>query len=104
MYVSKKLSYCSIVLIGPLLTGFKTELFKELDNVHILGLKKYQFLPAYMKYFDICLIPYVIKSEWNDSADSTKMYDYLISGKPVVATPTAGVDRFPKVKPDLLLA
>lgn len=93
-YISRKLSYCSIVLIGQVLTAFDLHSFDGIDNIHFLGLKRYEELPSYVKYFDVCLIPYKIKFAWNESADSTKMYDYLASGKPIVSVPTAGVNRF----------
>ena len=55
------------------------------DNIHYLGSKKYQELPAYIAGWDVALLPFAL----NDSTryiSPTKTPEYLAAGKPVVST------------------
>lgn len=56
-----------------------------LENVYYLGFKKYEMLPAYLKGFDICLMPFRL-NEWMKHSAPNKTYQYLASGKPVIST------------------
>lgn len=46
-------------------------------------------VPAYTKALDVLLSPHVV-DEFTLSLDAIKSYEYLASGRPVVATPTSG--------------
>ena len=48
-------------------------------------------MPAYLKTFDACIIPY--RPEITE-VEPTKIYDYLASGKPTVSTPLVEILRF----------
>jgi teichuronic acid biosynthesis glycosyltransferase TuaH len=55
-------------------------------NVHWIGPRKYEVLPAYLRLFDVAMIPFLI----NDITLATsplKLYEYFAGGKPVVASP-----------------
>ena len=65
-------------------------------NVRFLGRRPHAELPAFLRGFDVCILPHRV-SPLTHSMDPTKLYDYLASGKPIVSTPVAGVDRFPDV-------
>jgi hypothetical protein len=41
-------------------------------------------MPAYLYNFDVCLIPF-LKNKVTEAVDPVKLYEYLSSGKPVVA-------------------
>lgn len=58
---------------------------KQKKNIHYLGFKNYESLPAYQKSFDICLMPFRL-NEWMQHSAPNKTYQYLASGKPVVST------------------
>ena len=73
----------SLVLIGPRLTDLSY--LTGIDNVVLLGEKKFGDLPAYIDAFDVCLIPYVISS-YTMTVYPTKLNEYLAMGKPVVST------------------
>ena len=57
----------------------------SLENVRILGPRPYQEMPAYLREFDVCLIPFRPGGA-ADAADPVKLYEYFSLGKPVVAT------------------
>lgn len=54
-------------------------------NVHVLGFKDSEDVPAYMCNMDVNLLPFKARGEgyWN-SVFSLKTYEYLATGKPVV--------------------
>ncbi|RYY07427.1 MAG: glycosyltransferase family 1 protein [Sphingobacteriaceae bacterium] len=72
------------MLIGPVLKINRDHLPKN-PNIHYLGQKTYDQLPAYLSGWDIALIPFML----NDSTkfiSPTKTPEYLAAGKPVVST------------------
>jgi glycosyltransferase involved in cell wall biosynthesis len=46
---------------------------------------------------DVLVAPYRIDCEANRTSDSLKLYEYFATGLPVIATPTAGFQRFPEL-------
>ena len=58
----------------------------KLDNVYFLGSKPASDLPKFVKYFDICIMPYRITS-YTNYINPLKLYEYLASGNPVISTP-----------------
>jgi len=56
-----------------------------LPNVHFLGEKPYAELPKYLYHFDVCTIPFKL-TELIKATNPVKFYEYISSGKPVVAT------------------
>lgn len=73
-----------IVLLGPL-AKIEREDLPQRPNVHILGPKPYDLLPAYLSGWDVALLPFA----HNDSTrfiSPTKTLEYLAGGKPVVST------------------
>ncbi|MCU1244315.1 MAG: glycosyltransferase, group 1 family domain/glycosyl transferase, group 2 family domain protein, partial [Acidobacteria bacterium] len=58
---------------------------QQLRNVHLLGQQPYGKMPAYLRAFDACLIPFVV-DEITAATDPVKFYEYLSQGKPVVST------------------
>ena len=63
-------------------------------NVHFLGRRDFRDLPTYFRGFDVCILPHAV-TPLTRSMDPIKLYDYLATGKPIVSTPVAGVERFP---------
>lgn len=62
-------------------------------NVSWLGHVPYRELPRLMQNADVCIIPHR-DMPLTRSMDPLKLYQYLASGSPVVATPVAGVLDF----------
>jgi hypothetical protein len=80
----------SFVLIGEVRTDIVR--LKEFSNVHFLGRRPYQTLPAYCKAFDVAILPFV----WNEltlAANPLKMREYLAAGLPLISTPLPEVVR-----------
>jgi glycosyltransferase involved in cell wall biosynthesis len=76
----------SIVLVGPAGVGDKatdTSALAAEPNVHLLGHRPYEDLPAYVKGFDLCVIPYRI-NEYTAHSFPIKFFELLASGLPLV--------------------
>jgi hypothetical protein len=55
-----------------------------MDNVHLPGRRPYEEMPSYLYHFDVCIIPFK-KNKVTEAADPVKLYEFLSSGKPIVA-------------------
>jgi GT2 family glycosyltransferase len=74
----------SFVVIGGVF-DVDVRALEQLPNVHLLGQQPYARMPAYLRDFDVCLIPFVV-SEITAATDPVKFYEYISLGKPVVST------------------
>ena len=74
----------SFVLVGSTF-GADLRPLNGLANVLLLGEKPYTELPAYLKVFDVCTIPFRATPLTN-ATNPVKLFEYLSAGKPVVAT------------------
>ena len=75
----------SFVFVGPVLDHAHFAPVRSLPNVHFLGARRPELVPAYLSAFDACLLPHV-RSELTENMDPLKLYEYLAAGKPVIAT------------------
>jgi len=80
----------SFALIGKLATDDSP--LRGLPNVHLLGRKDYQQLPAYCKAFDVALLPFIV-NELTLAANPLKLREYLAAGLPVVASAIPEAER-----------
>jgi glycosyltransferase involved in cell wall biosynthesis len=55
-------------------------------NLHFLGRRPYETLPAYCRHFDVGLIPFKV-NELTRAVNPIKLREYLAAGLPVVSTP-----------------
>ena len=83
-YLASSRPQWSLLLIGDVQTD--TSALRELSNVHLLGRRSYESLPAYCKAFDVAILPFVV-NELTVAANPLKLREYLAAGLPVVATP-----------------
>ena len=67
--------------------------FPRAPNIHALGFRPYEQVPAYIAAFDVCWIPFR-QGLVATAANPVKLYEYLSLGKPVVTTPVADIDSF----------
>jgi glycosyltransferase involved in cell wall biosynthesis len=74
----------SIVFIGAPYLVEVPEGLKKLPNVHYLGPRAAEKVPAYLRHFDVGLLPYRRKAGGNSDGDSMKVFEYLAAGLPVV--------------------
>lgn len=77
------------VLLGPVVKIDPATLPKH-SNVHYLGGKSYEELPAYISGWDVAMIPFAI-NESTRFISPTKTPEYLAAGKPVISTPIRDV-------------
>jgi len=79
------------VMIGPVVKISEEDLPRR-ENIHYLGGKKYQDLPAYLAGWTVALMPFAL-NESTRFISPTKTPEYLAAGKPVVSTPIRDVIR-----------
>jgi len=83
-----------IVLIGPVKTDVDS--VAALPNVHFLGPRPYERLPAYLAAMDVLLVPYVLDDETMNKGP-LKIRECLAAGKPTVARAIADLESFADV-------
>ena len=81
----------SIVMVGPVVKISPEDLPRR-ANIHYLGGKDYEQLPAYLAGWDVALMPFAI-NESTRFISPTKTPEYLAGGRPVVSTPIVDVAR-----------
>lgn len=79
------------VMIGPVVKIASEDLPRR-ENIHYLGGKKYQDLPAYLAGWDVAMMPFAM-NESTRFISPTKTPEYLAAGLPVVSTPIRDVVR-----------
>lgn len=79
------------VMIGPVVKIDQESLPKH-ANIHYLGGKKYEELPAYLSGWDIALLLFA-RNESTRFISPTKTPEYLAAGKPVISTSIRDVVR-----------
>lgn len=80
-----------LVIIGPVVKIDPATLPQQ-QNIHYLGSKSYQQLPAYLSGWDVAILPFAINAS-TQYISPTKTPEYLAAGKPVVSTPIRDVVR-----------
>lgn len=65
----------------------------NLPNVHLLGRKPYEEVPAYMAAGDVLIMPWN-RNDWIQACNPVKLKEYLAVGRPVVSTPFPELERF----------
>lgn len=78
------------VMIGPAdmskeVVSVGIEKLKAIPNVHFLGRKKYEQLPAYAHRFNIGTVPFLI-NEMMDCVSPIKFYEYCAYGIPTITS------------------
>lgn len=82
----------SFVFVGQMLDKEVYDKILKLENFYYLGDKHYDLYPNYVKNFDICTVPYVVKEEKKSGANTIKVYEYLATGKKVIGTRSNGLE------------
>ena len=79
----------SFVLVGPIMyiAGKEAALeeLRGLANVHFLGNKDPEELPAYVQHFDVCLMCYDV-NDYTKYIYPLKLNEYLATGRPVISS------------------
>ena len=95
-HLAKQRPEWSIVLVGPVWKGLDTESLSAFANIHLLGNKPREMLGRYIEGFDVCMLPYLI-NDFTRNIFPLKLFEYLASGKPFVATPVPACAEFPRL-------
>jgi UDP-galactopyranose mutase len=80
-----------LVFLGPTVK-IDPASFPKLPNVHALGRKAYEDLPAYVAGWDVAMLPFA-RNESTRFISPTKTPEYLAAGRPVVSTSIRDVVR-----------
>ncbi len=81
----------SFALIGPVVKIDQAEL-PQAKNIHYLGVKSYDELPAYLKAFSVAFMPFAL-NEATEFISPTKTLEFMAAYKPIVSTPICDVKR-----------
>lgn len=95
-YIASSRPDYQIVLIGLVGEGdpeTDISILIKHKNIHLIGPKSYNELPAYLKYFDVALLPNMINS-YTDSMFPMKFFEYLSAGKNVVSVNLKAIQAF----------
>jgi glycosyltransferase involved in cell wall biosynthesis len=95
--VARRLTAGTMVFLGPdhLPPAVRHRLEKT-GRVIFHDAVPYGQIPRYMRAFDVCITPHRI-SPFVQSLQPIKLWEYLASGKPIVATPVSGFRDFPNL-------
>lgn len=89
--LSRSFAGASIVLVGPVYRTLGA--LPQAANIHCLGLKPHDELPAYALEFDVALMPFRLEGAAL-AINPVKTLEYLAAGRPVVSTAIPDVVRF----------
>jgi len=78
-----------LIMVGPVVKVDPRSL-PRLPNIHYLGQKSYEELPAYLAGWQVALMPFAL-NESTRFISPTKTLEYLAGGKAVVSTPIRDV-------------
>jgi len=81
----------SVAMIGPVHGSF--DMPQGIGNFHLLGPRPHGALPAYVRQFDLALLPFAV-TEATQAINPVKTLEYLAAGRIVISTPVPDVVRF----------
>ena len=87
--LAASLTDAELVMVGPVVKVDPAELPRA-ENIHWLGQRQYAELPAHVKGFDVCLMPFAL-NEATEYINPTKTLEYMAAGKPIVSTAVSDV-------------
>lgn len=91
--VADSSAYISINLIGDY-SGIRQKVEEMPNNVHFLGLKKQEELPAYLQYSDFAILPFK-QGSIGDYVSPLKIFEYISMNKEVIATELPDINGYP---------
>ena len=79
----------TLVLVGPNLLGDPATERLRRAGARLLGPRPREAVVGYLQHADVLVVPHVV-TDFTDSLDPIKLYEYQAVGRPVVSTPVAG--------------
>jgi glycosyltransferase involved in cell wall biosynthesis len=83
-YMAEKRKELSFVIIGPVNNRRLLDLSKD-SNIHILGARDYEAIPAYLWHSHVAVIPFKVDS-LIEAVNPIKLYEFMACRLPVVST------------------
>ncbi len=85
--VAEDFSQGSVVLVGKIAVDAerKIGILEGVENIHFIGRRPYEELPAFCKGFDVGINPFII-NDLTLAANPLKVREYLAAGLPVVSS------------------
>ena len=80
-----------IIMIGPVVKIDPAAL-PQAPNLHYLGQRSYETLPAYLAGWDLCLLPFA-RNAATRFISPTKTLEYMAAERPIVSTPITDVQE-----------
>jgi UDP-galactopyranose mutase len=77
------------IMVGPTAKLEPADL-PQAPNLHYPGKQEYADLPAFLKGFDVCMMPFAL-NESTRFISPTKTLEYMAAHKPIVSTPITDV-------------
>jgi teichuronic acid biosynthesis glycosyltransferase TuaH len=85
-YIAENRPEYEIIIIGWDYDGsIQIQDLDKFENIHYLGVKKYDVLPNYAIWFDVSIIPFIL-NEVTESTSPIKIFEYMALGTPIVTT------------------
>jgi len=95
--VARRMKSGTLVFIGPNhLAAAQTARLTATSRIVFHGPVPYADIPQYMRAFTACMTPHRL-SEFVESLQPIKLWEYLAAGKPIVATGIAGFRNYPRL-------
>lgn len=79
-----------VALVGRIKKGVDVRALSSYKNILMAGYRDYEELPRILRHFSACIVPYKL-NELTKSCSPLKVFEYLASGNPVIATPLDGL-------------
>lgn len=92
-FIAKTRQDWNILLVGPEDDKFKSSNLHSYKNIHFMGSRTMNELPAYIKGFDIAINPQTLNI-FTIGNYPRKIDEYLAMGKPTLATKTKAMEYF----------
>jgi uncharacterized SAM-binding protein YcdF (DUF218 family)/glycosyltransferase involved in cell wall biosynthesis len=89
--VASRMPDVTFALVGPAQTDVSG--LERCANVRLFGQRSHDVVPAYVKGFDVGIVPYRV-ADYTLNVYPTKLNEYLVMGIPVVATDLPEIRRF----------
>jgi UDP-galactopyranose mutase len=80
-----------VIMIGPVVKIDPAAL-PQAPNLHYLGPRPYEALPAYLAGWDVCLLPFA-RNAATRFISPTKTLEYMAAERPIVSTPITDVQE-----------
>lgn len=94
--VALKISEMDFYIIGPRESQKCVNTFKDMSNINIIDAQPYELVPSIINNLDIAIMPFV-KSDFINSVNPVKIYEYAALGKPIIATRYVETEKFKDV-------